>query len=312
MKAALLAIAAGVTVIAAPSAAQKPTPKSDSTCVSSQSVKTECRIYWDKMPGDSGFRRAFYRMDSAAANRPVLGLELRATGTRRDTLGVFVEAVTPKGPAEAAGIVEGDRIAAINGVDLRSSAADIDDPYTNGIASHRLSREVRKLTPGSRVTVRVYSGGRFRDVQVVAGKASDVMRYSNRFNFRVPGPGGMMEFDGPGGPPPEMMMLRTPLLQRFKQPGGTIRLRSPSGLRQLSPSRAPQVIRLKDASPLRVDAGSGWVVANSEIPELEDENAVGIDPEAWLETYDDVNVYDDIDVEDAETFEMTPAVEPPK
>ena len=45
--------------------------------------------------------------------RAAIGLQLRATGTRRDTLGVFVDAVTPKGPAEAAGIIEGDRIAAI-------------------------------------------------------------------------------------------------------------------------------------------------------------------------------------------------------
>ena len=84
----------------------------------------------------------FFKMDSAMANRAALGLELRATGTKRDTLGVFVEAVTPKGPAEAAGIVEGDRIAAINGVDVRTSVADAEDEYANEVASRRLSREV--------------------------------------------------------------------------------------------------------------------------------------------------------------------------
>src|ERR1700694_2112649 len=101
-------------------------------------------------------------------------------------------AVTPKGPAENAGIIEGDRIAAINGVDLRTAAGDTDDSYANGLAAHRLTREVQKLTPGTRVTLRVYSGGRFRDVQVTTGKASDVMRFGGRFNFRVPGPDGMM------------------------------------------------------------------------------------------------------------------------
>src|SRR5258708_1867025 len=83
------------------------------------------------------------------------GLDLRTTGTRRDTLGVFVEAVTPKGPAENAGIIEGDRIAAINGVDLRTTAADAEDSYTGGLAAHRLTREVQKLTPGSKVNLRV-------------------------------------------------------------------------------------------------------------------------------------------------------------
>jgi hypothetical protein len=48
------------------------------------------------------------------------------------------------------------------------------------------------------VTLRVYSGGKFRDVQVVAGKASDVMRFGNHFRMGFPGGDGMMEFDGPG------------------------------------------------------------------------------------------------------------------
>jgi hypothetical protein len=145
------------------------------------------------------------------AKRAALGIELRSTGTRRDTLGVFVEAVTPKGPAESAGIVEGDRIASINGVDLRTPAADVEDDYTNGLAAHRLSREVQKLAPGARVNLRIYSAGRFRDVQVTAGKASEVRRLSGRFNFMMPGHEEMMEFKGPDGPmifAPELPILR--------------------------------------------------------------------------------------------------------
>jgi len=56
---------------------------------------------------------------------------------------------------------------------------------------------VQKLTPGNRVTLRVYSGGRFRDVQVTAGKASEVRRLGGRFNFGMPGPDAMMEFRSP-------------------------------------------------------------------------------------------------------------------
>ena len=193
--------------------------------------------------------RTFFRTDSAMAKRAALGLQLRPTGTRRDTLGVFVEAVTPKGPAENAGIVEGDRIAAINGVDLRTPAGDTDDAYVNGLAAHRLTREVQKLTPGNRVTLRVYSGGRFRDVQVTAGKASDVMRLGGRFNFRVPGPEGMMEFHGPGGAMmfgpgmpngPGMQMLR----QRLDMPK-RIQIRTPMRIRTLAPTRAPGVFKVE-------------------------------------------------------------------
>ena len=110
------------------------------------------------------------------AKRAALGLELRTTGTKRDTLGVFVEAVTPKGPAETAGIIEGDRIASINGVDLRTAAGDVDDSYANGLAAHRLAREVQKLTRDPREHFGFTPRGSFRDVQVTAGKASDLMK----------------------------------------------------------------------------------------------------------------------------------------
>jgi len=128
-------------------------------------------------------------------------MQLSATGSIRDTLGVFVARVTPKGPAENAGIIEGDRIVSINGVDLRLSAADAGDSYTSGVPSHRLSREVAKLTPGSVANVRVYSGGRVRDIRVTAGRASDLM--NSAFGYRLGGPGGNMgiyrEIPGVGG-----------------------------------------------------------------------------------------------------------------
>lgn len=199
--------------------------------------------------------RIVYRMDSAMARRAALGIELRSTGTRRDTLGVFVEAVTPKGPAETAGIIEGDRIAAINGVDLRTAAGDVEDSYTNGLAAHRLTREVQKLTPGGRLTLRIYSGGRFRDVQVTAGKASEVRRLGGRFNFRFPGPDGMMEFNGPDGMmmlPPEIPMMREriePLLrERLNNMPNRIQIRRPMRVRTIV---TPDVIRDLVATAIR-------------------------------------------------------------
>jgi hypothetical protein len=218
---ALLLLSAVAAAVAAPTLnAQVTTAKPDSGCTTDSDGRVECRIIRDGRAGDSAFRnrvysfdrigaQARYRMDSVMAKRAALGLELRTTGTKRDTLGVFVEAVTPKGPAETAGIVEGDRVAAINGVDLRTQVGDTEDSYANGLAAHRLGREVQKLTPGNRVNLRIYSGGRFRDVQVTAGKASDVMRLSNRFEFMMPGMDGMREFDGPDrmmfGPDSKMM-----------------------------------------------------------------------------------------------------------
>jgi PDZ domain len=272
MKALLFISAVAATSVAATLNAQVSTAKPDSTCTNYPDGRVECRIIRGSARGDSAFRnKIFFRTDSAMAKRAALGLELRATGTRRDTLGVFVEAVTPKGPAETAGIIEGDRIAAINGVDLRTAAGDVEDSYVNGLAAHRLGREVQKLTPGTRVTLRVYSGGRFRDVQVTTGKASELMHFGG-FNFRVPGPGGMMEFNGPGGREmriaPEMMFgPDMPMMRKGMEmslPRG-IQIRTPMRIRTVAPARA----RI-----LKVDAqgNSEWVPAENEIMfDLDDE-----------------------------------------
>ncbi|HMH24992.1 MAG TPA: PDZ domain-containing protein, partial [Gemmatimonadaceae bacterium] len=265
---ALLLLSAVAAAVATPALnAQVTTAKPDSGCTTDSDGRVECRIIRGSRPGDSAFRnrlrsfdriggQAWYRMDSAMAKRAALGLELRTTGTKRDTLGVFVEAVTPKGPAETAGIIEGDRIAAINGVDLRTQAGDTEDSYANGLAAHRLGREVQKLTPGARVNLRIYSGGRFRDVQVTAGKASDVMRLSNRFEFMMPGMDGMREFDGPDrmmfGPDSKMMLDRMaplmkermeplmkermePMLRQFNDLPRKIQIRTPVRTRSIAP-----------------------------------------------------------------------------
>ena len=249
MKVLMLLTAAAATVGAAAVSAQTTSAKPDSTCTKYSDGRLECRKVRTRVFGEPGLDNVVYmRTDSAMAKRAALGIELRATGTRRDTLGVFVEAVTPKGPAEAAGIIEGDRIAAINGVDLRTSSADVDDSYTNGLAAHRLTREVQKLTPGSRVTLRVYSGGRYRDVQVIAGKASDILGFGGAFRVGMPGPAGA-EFEGPGGAMfgPELELMRDrigppppdgldPLFRkRIDALPKRIELRGPARVRSMAP-----------------------------------------------------------------------------
>lgn len=261
--------------------AQAGTGKPDSTCTKFSNGRMECRVYRGWIPPDSAFGNVmFMRMDSAMAKRAALGIELRQTGTQRDTLGVFVEGVTPKGPAENAGLVEGDRIAAINGVDLRTPAADIDDSYSNGLASHRLTREVQKLTPGSRVTLRVYSGGRFRDVQVVAGKATDVIRLGDHFKMGMPGGEGMMPFGGPEGMmmmyAPDARMKRgriEPLIRERPEPMlrertnrellNRIQLRNPLRVRTLTPLRVRTMVDAEGSA-----AGAFQAVTSDEIRAL--------------------------------------------
>ena len=258
MKVLLLLSAVAASSVAATLSAQVTPAKPDSACTTYPDGRVECRIERRSAGGDSLRRKMVYRMDSAMAKRAALGLELRSTGTRRDTLGVFVEAVTPKGPAENAGIIEGDRIAAINSVDLRTAAVDVEDSYTNGLAAHRLTREVQKLTPGDRVTLRIYSGGRFRDVQVTAGKASEVMRLGGRFDYRFPASDAMLRFKSPGG----MMIgpdrifreeIQPWVRERLNNLPNKIQLRSPMRFRTLAPPKERRIFKA-DAGDVYLDA----------------------------------------------------------
>lgn len=97
--------------------------------------------------------------------RAVIGITT-SSGSARDTLGVLVSSVTPGGPAEKAGLEEGNRIAAINGVNLRLAPADVGDWDMSGLLIRRLTRELGKVKAGSDVDLRVYSGGQVRTVKV--------------------------------------------------------------------------------------------------------------------------------------------------
>lgn len=130
---------------------------------------------------DSGDEEA---MLAARRDRAVIGLNVTTSGSRRDTLGALVTAVATDGPAEKAGIVEGDRIAAINGVDLRTAPEDAGDRWASGVKLNRFYRELRKVKAGQTVELRVVTGGQARTVRVTAGKAGDVYKNEGR-NFGV-------------------------------------------------------------------------------------------------------------------------------
>lgn len=141
-------------------------------------------------------RRRVVRVSREEADdRPALGFATQTTGSRRDTLGVFIASVGDSTPAERAGLEEGMRVAAINGVNLRVAREDAGDPAVGMTMVQRLHREIAKLKPGTDATLRVYANGQFRDVRVRVARAADLPR-RNRMFF-----GGMM---GPMPPMPPM------------------------------------------------------------------------------------------------------------
>lgn len=153
------------------------------------------------MASGNGFERI------GPEKRASLGASIGSTGSLRDTLGIFVSSVTTGGPAEKAGVIEGDRIAAINGVDVRVPREDAEDAQAAMARYNRFMRELQKLAPGDKATLRVYSGGRYREVPVTTGSMTETMGGMLRFN----GGDGMRMMSLPGVNIENMpMIIRTP------------------------------------------------------------------------------------------------------
>lgn len=117
--------------------------------------------------------RVFTLPRSIDADRPRLGVSITSDG-RADTLGVLVSDVTADGPAAKAGISRGDRLVAINGVNLRLSAADAEDPETSGLAMRRLTRELARGKAGEEVELRVVRDGDARTLRVKTAAPGDL------------------------------------------------------------------------------------------------------------------------------------------
>lgn len=101
--------------------------------------------------------------------RTLLGVVLSTSGNTRDTLGLLVSVLVPGGAAEQAGIEEGNRITAINGISLRVPPASIGDADASDAVVRRLDRELADIRAGDEVTLRVMASGRSRTVTLEAG-----------------------------------------------------------------------------------------------------------------------------------------------
>ncbi|HEX8725731.1 MAG TPA: PDZ domain-containing protein [Gemmatimonadaceae bacterium] len=179
-------------------------------------------------------------------NRAALGVSLSVTGSKRDTLGVLIVGVNDDGPAAKAGLEEGNRIAAINGVNLKVDREDAGDRYVSSARYERLQREMRKVKPGDDVTLEVYADGRFKTVHLKAAKSSELAGNGGTFIFRG-NEGQMMpavDFNYIG---PEVRENVQRAMDEVRRSMQDIRL-SPR-VRWMDDNSAPDVIRMDEAPP---------------------------------------------------------------
>ena len=152
--------------------------------------------------------------------RGAVGVSIGSAGNARDMLGLFVSSVVTGGAADKAGIIEGERIAAVNGMDVRVPREDVDDDQMASSRVDRFVREIQKTEPGKTVALRVWGNGRYRDVTVTVQKAEDL-------------PGGATIGSAP-------LLLRTP---GMPIPDGEVRIRRQGG--------EPQVFEFRRDGPAR-------------------------------------------------------------
>jgi serine protease Do len=196
---------------------------------------------------------------AARRDRAVLGLNVTTSGSRRDTLGALVTAVATDGPAEKAGIVEGDRIASINGVDLRTASEDAGDRWASGVKLNRFYREMRKVKAGQPVELRVVTGGQARTVRVTAGKAGDVYKDQDRYGFFGGEDGGDFTFPAiapmppmPAMPPMAALGFDGNVMVNVPRIAAEARARARASLQELDIDRDGDVVRLRTAPTPRV------------------------------------------------------------
>ena len=138
--------------------------------------------------GPGGAHTFNYRTDGG--RRAILGVQVGEGGGADSKNGAKLVAVSPGGPAEAAGLKAGDVVVGIQGVDLRGKDN----------AERELVQQMRAVKPDQKVKLKVQRNGKVQDFEVTARAAPPRPMF-----MQGGGPGGGRGAMGPGSMGPGSM-----------------------------------------------------------------------------------------------------------
>jgi S1-C subfamily serine protease len=133
----------------------------------------------------------------------VLGMSLSVSGSERDTLGLLISNIARGGPADEAGVDEGNRLAAINGVSLRLDQESVGQRDSGEGVFRRLARELAELRSGDDVSLRIFGSGRFRTVTLHPAVSSSARASTRSATAGVPSPAPTAAHTADDGNAPE-------------------------------------------------------------------------------------------------------------
>lgn len=152
-------------------------------------------------------------VEMVIARRARLGVKVNLQARETDSVGAYVEAVTPGGAADKAGLKSGDVITKLDGTSLLSSGERV--PEGRSLPGTRLIELAARLAPNDTIEVQYRRGKDMRTAKVVTQGDDDMLArlgpggraFAFRFDDDLPGGEGMrrqfdrMRVEGvPGGP----------------------------------------------------------------------------------------------------------------
>ena len=163
--------------------------------------------------------------------RARLGIKVNLRPRETDSIGAYVDAVTPGSPADEAGIRSADVITRLDGKSvLAGGAAEGADRDRQSLPGLRLIELAARLEPNDTVPIEYRRGSDRRTVQVVTEDEPDVA-------YMGAPPRAMLRFRGPGGTEDDPRMPAGDFFERVDPPGAhwDVLVRSPLARLELAP-----------------------------------------------------------------------------